>query len=141
MIVPLAAGLFWLEMKMTLSETEHRAADVGIVLLIFGLVELWLRANRLAILNEDYKKQKKSGRSSQRWVVLAEEIPGEEPGSSPVETALPSVMRVGVNGHGHVSRTLVTAWSSADSGPLPIQHSRFDSQMKEWTEGADSHQD
>jgi hypothetical protein len=133
MIVPLAAGLFWLEMKTPLSETEHRAADVGIVLLIFGLVELWLRANRLAFFREDYRKQEKSGLQSRLWGVLSEEIPAQEPGASRVEAALPPMASMEANGHGRVPRTLVTAWSSLDSGPLPIQHSRFDAQGGPWT--------
>ncbi len=134
-IVPLAAGLFWLEIKAPWPKAEHRAAEVGIVLLVFGLVELWLRANWLAILNEDYKKQKKSDRQNRRWVILREEIPGEEPCGSPVEPDLVPVVRAAVNGHGRVPRTLVTAWSSSDSGLLPIQHSRFDSWLNPWTAG------
>jgi hypothetical protein len=128
MIVPLAAGLFWLEMKAPFSETGHRAVDVGIVLLIFGLVELWLRTNRLAFLREDYRKQEKIGLQSRLWVALSEQVPVEEPGASRVEATLPPVGSVGANGHGRVSRTLVTAWSASDSGPLPIRHSRFDPQ-------------
>jgi hypothetical protein len=135
MIVPLAAGLFWLEMKTPLSETEHRAADVGIVLLIFGLVELWLRANRLAFFREDYRKQEKSRLQSRLWGILLEEIPAQEPGASRVEAALPPMVSMEANGHGHVPRTLVTAWSSYDTGPLPIQHSRFDAQCGPWTAG------
>jgi len=133
MIVPLAAGLFWLETKVPLSETGHRVADVGIILLTFGLVEFWLRANRLAILNEDYQKQKKSSRQGRLWIMLAEQPPGEEPGGSPGEPILPPVVNVGANGHGGVPRSLVTAWSAADSGPLPIQHSRFDTWLNPWT--------
>ena len=135
MIVPLSAGLFWLEMKVPLSETQHRAADVVIVLLIFGLVELWLRANRLAFLNKDYGRQQRSGLPSRLWVVLTEEMPAEEPGASPIEPALPLDVRAGANGHGHVPHTLITTWSSSDSGPLPIQHSRFDALWDPWTAG------
>ena len=135
MIVPLAAGLFWLEMKTPLSETEHRAADIGIVLLIFGLVEIWLRANRLAMLSEDQQRQKKSVRQSRRWLILSEEIPAQEPGAAPIEPALLSDVRAAANRNGRVPRTLVTGWSSSDSGPLPIQHSRFDAQWGPWTAG------
>jgi len=133
LILPLAGGLFWLEMKVPLSEVGHRAAQVGIVLLTFGLVELWLRTNRFAFLDEDYRKQENSGLQGRLWVTLTGEVPAEEPGASPVEDALPPMVRVGANGHGRVPRTLVTAWSSSDSGPLPIQHSRFDAQLGPWT--------
>jgi hypothetical protein len=133
LLVPLAAGLFWLEMRAPFSETGHRAADIGIVLLIFGLVELWLRANRLALISEDYRKQEKIGLQGRLWVVLSEKVPGEEPGASRVEAALPPLVSVGANGHGRVPGTLVTAWSASDSGALPIQHSRCDAQWGPWT--------
>jgi hypothetical protein len=135
LVLPLAGGLFWLEMKVPLSEVGHRAAQVGIVLLTFGLVELWLRANRLAMLSEDRERQKKSGWQSRVWLILSEEVPAEEPGAAPIEPALLSDVRAAANGHGHVPRTLVTAWSSSDSGPLPIRHSRFDAQWGPWTAG------
>lgn len=135
MVLPLSAGLFWLQMQAPWPEAGHRVAEVGIVLLTFGLVELWLRANRLAILNEDHGSHEKSSRLSRLWVSLTEEIPAEEPGGSPVGAALSPVVRVGANGHGRVSRTLVTAWSSSDSGLLPIQHSKFDSTLNAWTPG------
>jgi hypothetical protein len=135
MVLPLSAGLFWLQMQAPLLEAGHRAAEVGVVLFTFGLVALWLRANRLAILGEDYRQHEKSGRQSRMRVIFMEEIPAEEPGDAPVEPALPPVVRVSANGRGHVPRTLVTAWSSFDSGPLPIQHSKFDSTLNPWTSG------
>lgn len=136
-IVPLVAGLFGLEMKAPLPEAGHRIAQVCVILLTYGLVALWLRANRLAILNEGYRKQKKNGRQSRRWIIHREELSEEETGSSSVQPALPPVVNVGANGQGRVPRSLVTMWSSSDSGPLPIQHSEFDSQMNVGTEETD----
>lgn len=133
LILPLSGGLFWLEMKAPLSEVGHRAAQVGIVLLTFGLVELWLRTNRLAFLNEDYRKQENSGLQGRLWVTFTGEVSAEEPGALPIEAALPPMVSVGANGHARVPRTLVTAWRSSDSGPLPIQHSRLDGQWGDWT--------
>jgi hypothetical protein len=135
MALPLAAGLFWLQMQAPLPEVGHRAAEVGVVLLTFGLVELWLRANRLAILNEDYRNHGKRGWKSRIRVIFMEEIRVEEPGDARVEPDLPPVVRVSANGQGHVPRTVVTAWSPSDSGPLPIQHSKFDSTLNPWTLG------
>ena len=137
LVLPLTVGLFWLQMQSPLPEAGHRVAEVGVILLAYGLVAPWLRANRLAILNEDYRRQKKGSRQSRLWTIHREEIPAEEPGNSPVQPVLPPVVNVGANGHGHVPRTLVTTWSAADSGPLPIQHSRYDSQMNLWTEETD----
>jgi hypothetical protein len=135
LVLPLAAGLFWLQMQAPLPEVGHRAAEVGVVLLTFGLVEHWLRANRLDILGEDSRKHEKSGQQSRIRVIFMEEIPAGEPGDAPVEPALPPVVRMSANGRGHVPRTLVTAWSTSDSGPLPIQHSKFDSTLNPWTPG------
>ena len=44
-------GLFWVETKATLSQTEHTIAEIGILCLIFGFVQMWLRANRSALLH------------------------------------------------------------------------------------------
>src|SRR3989304_1011174 len=137
LVLPLAAGLFWLQMQAPLPEAGHRVAEVCVILLTYGLVALWLRANRLAIFNEDHRKQKKSSRQSRRWIIRREELPEEEPGSSSVQPALPPVVNLGANGQGRVPRGLVTMWSADDSGPLPIQHSGFDSQMNVWTEETD----
>ena len=35
------------------TETEHIIAELGILFLIFGFVQLWLRANRSALMNSD----------------------------------------------------------------------------------------
>ena len=53
-LVPLLAGLCVVEHRASLSPTEHRVAQVGIVLLIYGLVWLWLRANALHLLWSDH---------------------------------------------------------------------------------------
>ena len=129
--LPLAAGLFWLQMQAPLPETGHRVAEVGIVLFTYGCVALWLRANRLAILNEDARGHKQS----RIRVIVMEGIPAEERGDSPVEPALPPVVKLEMNGRARVPRTLVTGWSSSDSGPLPIQHSGFNSTSNAWSEG------
>jgi hypothetical protein len=52
-LVPLLAGLFVVEHRASLSPTGHSLAQVGIVLLIYGLVWLWLWANRLRLLWSD----------------------------------------------------------------------------------------
>lgn len=73
LVLPLATGLFWLQMQALLPEVGHRAAEVGIVLLTYGLVALWLRANRLALLNEDNRRHEKSSQRSQIRNIFEEE--------------------------------------------------------------------
>lgn len=53
-------GLFWLEVKMPLSEIGHTWAQAGLVLVLFGLVMTWLRANDAAFLVDEYEKYKKT---------------------------------------------------------------------------------
>jgi hypothetical protein len=137
MIVPLAVGLLWLQLQTPLPEAGHKVAEVGVILLTYGLVALWLWANRLAILHEDYRRHEKISQPSRIRVILMEDIPAEEHGDSLVEAALPPMTSVGANGRPRVPRTLVTGWRLSDSGPLPIQHSRFDSQMNVSTQGTD----
>jgi hypothetical protein len=56
LIVPMAVICFVLEIRAPMSEVGHRTAEVGILLLIFGLVEMWFLANRQALLMEEREK-------------------------------------------------------------------------------------
>jgi hypothetical protein len=49
-LVPLLSGLFVVEHRAPLSPGGHTGVQVGIVLFIYGLVWLWLRANTLLLL-------------------------------------------------------------------------------------------
>ena len=49
-LLPLLAGLFVVEQRAPLPPGGHTAVQVGIVLFIYGLVWLWLRANTLRLL-------------------------------------------------------------------------------------------
>ncbi len=55
-ILPLAIALFTIEARYTLSATGHRAAEFGIVILIFGLTRLWLNSNRVALIHESLRQ-------------------------------------------------------------------------------------
>jgi len=44
--LPLLLGLFLPEMRASLTETEHIIAELGILCLVVGFTQLWLRANR-----------------------------------------------------------------------------------------------
>ncbi len=45
LLLPVLVGLFVIDTKAPISDAGHRVLEVGIVLLVFGLIELWLRAN------------------------------------------------------------------------------------------------
>jgi hypothetical protein len=49
-LVPLMGGLLVLESGISLSPAGHKFAQISIVVCIYGLVWLWLRANALALL-------------------------------------------------------------------------------------------
>jgi hypothetical protein len=49
----LLTGLFLPETKAVLTETEHVIAELGILFLIFAATQLWMRANRSALLHLD----------------------------------------------------------------------------------------
>ena len=136
--LPLAVGLFWLQMQAPLPEAGHRIEEMGIVLLIYGLAALWLRANQQAIMNEDYAAQQACSYQDRPGFILGEETSGgSEFHNSLLEPTLPPIMKVAANGQGRMPRSLVTSWSDADSGPLPIQHSQFDAWMVGWADGTD----
>lgn len=45
LLLPVLIGLLVIEIEIPISEVGHRVVEVGIVVLIFGLIELWFRAN------------------------------------------------------------------------------------------------
>ncbi len=51
-ILPLMAGLFWLDSWMNIPSGEHQWLEGTIVLVGFGLMALWTRANQAALANE-----------------------------------------------------------------------------------------
>jgi UDP-N-acetylmuramyl pentapeptide phosphotransferase/UDP-N-acetylglucosamine-1-phosphate transferase len=45
-------GLAFLDARATLSPAGHKVVEAGIVLLVYGLIWMWLRANEAAWLRE-----------------------------------------------------------------------------------------
>jgi hypothetical protein len=54
--LPIMIGLFLLEMRLSLSDTGHRFVELIIVLIVFGSMSLWLKANRGALIQEDLER-------------------------------------------------------------------------------------
>ena len=54
LIIVLAVGLLALDARAHLSQIGHEAAEVGIVLVIFGLIGLWLWTNADAISSQPW---------------------------------------------------------------------------------------
>jgi hypothetical protein len=53
LIFPLLILLFTVDNRLKISTRGHQAVQIGIVLLVFGLVHLWLRANSSALSQMD----------------------------------------------------------------------------------------
>ena len=53
LIFPLFMGLFAIDSRLKISTRGHQAVQIGILLLIFGLVHLWLNANARALSRMD----------------------------------------------------------------------------------------
>jgi hypothetical protein len=53
---PLLIALFVLDTRLKVSVRGHQAVQIGILLLVYGLVHLWLRANRSALSNMDQRQ-------------------------------------------------------------------------------------
>ena len=43
--VPLLIGLFMLDSRLRISVRWHQAVQIGIILFVYGLIQLWLNAN------------------------------------------------------------------------------------------------
>ncbi len=56
---PLLIALFVLDSRLKLSIRGHQTVQVAIVVLIYGLIHLWLRANRSALAEEAWEGQVK----------------------------------------------------------------------------------
>jgi hypothetical protein len=54
--LPLLIALFIVDSRLKLSERGHQAVQIGIILLVYGLVHLWLKANAAALSNMDRQK-------------------------------------------------------------------------------------
>jgi len=57
--IALVLGLFWLEAKLPFSAAGHTWAEVGLVLILYGLVTAWLKANEAAMIAEEREKYKR----------------------------------------------------------------------------------
>ena len=53
---PLLVVLFMLDNRLKLSERGHQAMQIGIVLLVYGLVHMWLKANAKVLSNMDQRQ-------------------------------------------------------------------------------------
>jgi len=51
--VPLLIGLFMLDSRLKISVRWHQAVQIGIILFVYGLIQLWLNANAKALRGMD----------------------------------------------------------------------------------------
>ena len=70
LLLPVLVGLLVIEIKIPISEVGHRIVEVGIVVLIFGLIELWLRGNDANIRAGQWRAAQ--GRQTRRVIYTAQ---------------------------------------------------------------------
>ena len=70
LLLPVLVGLFVIEHKASVSNVGRRVVEVGIVLLVFGLIELWLRANDANIRAAQWRAAQ--GRETRRVIYTAQ---------------------------------------------------------------------
>jgi hypothetical protein len=54
--LPLMIGLFLIEMRLSLTDTGHRLAEIIIILVVYGYMRIWLNANTGALIQEDLER-------------------------------------------------------------------------------------
>jgi len=54
LLLPVTIGLFVIEARAPFSEPVHTAATVGVLVLTYALVGLWVRANRVALIRANH---------------------------------------------------------------------------------------
>ena len=71
--LPLLAGLFLLEMRLPFTSTEHIIAQLGILWLIYASVQVWIKANRRALMGLDEEPDERQG----EWRIRVLEFPAD----------------------------------------------------------------
>lgn len=56
LIFPVLIVLFAIDNRLTISTRGHQAVQIGILLLVYGLVNLWLKANANGLSRTDQKQ-------------------------------------------------------------------------------------
>jgi hypothetical protein len=52
---PLLIALFVLDARLRISTRGHQAVQIGIILLVYGLIHLWLKTNATALSNRNHQ--------------------------------------------------------------------------------------
>jgi hypothetical protein len=86
-------GLFVLEMRLSLSDTDHRLIELIILLVVFGGIWIWLKANTGALIHEDRERWRAASRMA----------------SKPVPAQSEEIVRT----NGNLNRRPCPAWKSA----------------------------
>jgi hypothetical protein len=53
---PLLIALFMVDHRLKFSARGHQVVQIGIILLVYGLIQLWLKANARALSNMDQRQ-------------------------------------------------------------------------------------
>jgi hypothetical protein len=56
LLLPIMIGLFLIEIRLSLSDTAHKLAELLIFLVFLGSISLWLKANAGALVHEDLER-------------------------------------------------------------------------------------
>jgi hypothetical protein len=78
---PLLIMLFLADNRLKLSEHGHQAVQIGIVLLVYGLVHLWLKANATALSRMDQRRLHQTVTVTR---VPSYQLPGTNSGKRPM---------------------------------------------------------
>ncbi len=60
LILPLLVVLFIIENRLKISSRGHQAVQIGIVLLVYGLMHLWLKANAKSLRQMDESQYRRT---------------------------------------------------------------------------------
>jgi hypothetical protein len=100
LLFPVLGILAFLEVRASLSPAGHRVVEVAIILVVYGLVSVWLRANQAALLRESRDAV------AQTRVETIVYLPSE-----------PGII-AGSNGNGHHEPAWYVPTSEPDADPL-----------------------
>ena len=78
---PLLIALFALDNRLKITTRGHQAVQIGIVLIVFGLVHLWLKANATALSRMDQRRLHQTVTVTR---VPSYQLPGTNSGKRPM---------------------------------------------------------
>lgn len=59
LVITPVLGVLWLEAREPLSQVDHKIVEIGLVVLLYGIVAVWLKANEHIVMFDEHQKRQR----------------------------------------------------------------------------------